>query len=59
VTTVPTLFRVGADGVVAEIVVGFDRERLSGLARRAAALAGKPPAELFRVEDPVPAIRPG
>ena len=47
VTTVPTLFRVGADGVIAETVVGFDRERFRALARRAAALAGKPPTELF------------
>lgn len=59
VTTVPTLFRVGADGQVAETIVGFDRERLSTLARRAAALAGTPPAELFRPDDSAPAIKPG
>lgn len=59
VTAVPTLFRVGADGVVAETVVGFDRERLRGLARRAAALAGKPPVELFLPHDAAPAIKPG
>ena len=59
VTTVPTLFRVGADGIVAETIVGFDRDRLGGLARRAATLAGKPPLELFRPEDNVPAVKPG
>ncbi len=59
VENVPTLFRVGADGVVAETLVGFDRERFRALARRAAALAGKPPAELFRPEDQAPAIKPG
>ena len=58
-TSVPTLFRVGADGVVAETVVGFDRERMRALARRAAALAGKPPVELFLPEDHAPAIKPG
>ena len=59
VTNVPTLFRVGADGTIAETVVGFDRERLRGLAARAAALAGKPPAELFTAADEVPAYKPG
>ena len=59
VTSVPTLFRVGSDGVVAETIVGFDRERLGALARRAADLAGKTPAELFRPEDNAPALRPG
>ena len=59
VTSVPTLFRVGADGVVAETIVGFDRDRYRGLARRAAALAGGPPVELFRPEEQVPAIKPG
>ncbi len=59
VTSVPTLFRVGADGVVAETVVGFDRERMRSLARRAAALAGKPPVELFLPDDHAPAIKPG
>jgi peroxiredoxin len=59
VTNVPTLFRVGADGVVAETLVGFDRERFGALARRAAVLAGRPPAELFRPEDQAPAIKPG
>jgi peroxiredoxin len=58
-TSVPTLFRVGADGVVAETIVGFDRERFRGLARRAATLAGKPPLDLFRPEDQAPAIKPG
>ena len=59
VTSVPTLFRVGGDGVIAETVVGFDRERFRGLARRAAALAGKPPTELFLPSDDAPPIKPG
>ena len=58
-TTVPTLFRVSPDGTIAETVEGFDRKALEGLARRAASLAGKPPAELFRPGDNVPAYKPG
>jgi len=59
VETVPTLFRVGRDGAVAETVVGFDRARMEGLARRAAELAGRPPMPLFRPGDNVPPIKPG
>jgi peroxiredoxin len=59
VTNVPTLFRVGADGVIVETVVGFDRERFRALARRAAALAGRPPEEIFLPGDDAPAIKPG
>jgi len=59
VTNVPTLFRVGGDGVIAETVVGFDRERFRGLALRAAALVGKPPTELFLPSDNAPPIKPG
>jgi peroxiredoxin len=59
VTNVPTLIRVGGDGVIAETVVGFDRERFRGLALRAAALAGKPPTELFLPSDNAPPIKPG
>lgn len=59
VTDVPTLFRVGPDGVLAETVVGFDRARMEGLAERAARLAGRAPAPLFRPEESVPALKPG
>lgn len=57
--TVPTLLRVGPDGVIAETVVGFDRARLEGLARRAAELAGRAPAPLFQATEKVPAFKPG
>ena len=59
VQSVPTLFRVGRDGAVAETVVGFDRARLEGLSRRAAELAGRPPVSLFRPDDDVPPVKPG
>src|SRR5262245_7252448 len=59
VETVPTLFRVDAGGRVVETVVGFDRARMEGLSRRAAELAGRPPAPLFRPDEKVPGIKPG
>jgi thiol-disulfide isomerase/thioredoxin len=59
VTNVPTLLRVGPDGVVAESVVGFDRARMEGLASRAAALAGRPASPLFAPHERVPALKAG
>ena len=59
VTNVPTLFRVGADGVIAETIVGFDRARMEGLAARAAAAAARPAPALFQASDHAPAFKPG
>ena len=59
VSTVPTFLRVASDGTVAETVIGFDRARLEAFAKRAADLAGRPPAPLFRPDEKVPAIKPG
>jgi len=59
VQTVPTLFRVGSDGTIAETVVGFDSARMEGFARRAAELSGRPAEPLFRPDDHVPPIKPG
>lgn len=59
VENVPTLFHVRTDGTVAETVVGFDRARLERLADRAAQLAGRDPAPLFRPDERVPPIKPG
>jgi peroxiredoxin len=59
VTTVPTLFRVGPTGTVEETIVGFDRARMEGLSRRAAALSGQPATPLFGADEHVPAIKPG
>jgi len=59
VSTVPTFFRVAADGTLAETADGFSRERLENLARRAATLAGKPYEKIFRPSDQAPATKPG
>ena len=58
-STVPTFLRVASDGTVTETLTGFDRARLESLARRAADLAGRPPAPLFGPDERVPPIKPG
>lgn len=59
VANVPTFFRVGPDGRIAETSVGFARDQMEGFARHAAALSGKPYEKLFRAGDPAPATKPG
>jgi thiol-disulfide isomerase/thioredoxin len=59
VDTVPTFFRVGSDGRLAESVVGFSRDRMESLARRAAEAAGRPYEKLFRPNDQVPSTKAG
>ena len=58
-TTVPTFFRVGADGTVEERFEGWDRERVRALARRGASLAGREAADVVGPGEEVPAIKPG
>ena len=58
-TTVPTFFRVGADGRIEESFEGWDRERMRGLARRGAELAGRAASDIVRPGEEVPAIKPG
>jgi len=59
VDTVPSFFRVTADGKLAETVIGFSRDRMEGLAKRAAAAAGKPYQKLFRPGEQVPSTKAG
>jgi len=58
-TNVPTFFLVGSNGRVRETVVGFQRPRLEGIARRAARLSGMPEVRLFRIGEQIPLIVPG
>ena len=51
VDTVPSFFRVTADGRLADTAVGFSRDKMEGFAQRAAAAAGKPYEKLFRPGD--------
>ena len=57
--TVPTFVRVGADGTVRGILVGFQKQRMQELGDEAAALAGKPAPEIFLPGEVVPLIKPG
>jgi peroxiredoxin len=59
VDTVPTFFRVTADGKLAEKAVGFSRDRMEGLAQRAAAAAGKPYEKLFHPGEQIPSTKAG
>jgi peroxiredoxin len=56
---VPTFVRVGADGTLRGVVVGFEKQKMQDFGAEAASLAGRPPAEVFRSSDKVPAMRPG
>jgi hypothetical protein len=58
-SSVPALARVGADGVLQELVLGFQRATMEGLAARAAQLSGRPAGRFFLPEENVPAVRPG
>jgi hypothetical protein len=58
-TNVPTLFHVGAGGRIRDTMVGFQRQRIEGLARRATKLAGRSSARIFRIGEHVPFLVPG
>ena len=58
-TNVPTFFLVGPGGRIRETIVGFQRPKLEALANRAAKLAGRRSARLFRIGENVPLIVPG
>jgi thiol-disulfide isomerase/thioredoxin len=57
--TVPTFVRVGADGTVRGVVLGFQKQKMEELGAEAAALAGKPAPAIFRPGEVVPLIKPG
>lgn len=57
--TVPTFLRVGADGRLHSVAVGFQKQRMQDFGAEAASLAGRPAAEIFRPSDIVPAMKPG
>lgn len=56
-TNVPSLFLIGADGVILETLVGWDRDRFNHLAARVAILAAKAPFDL--AGDEAPRFKPG
>ena len=58
-TTVPTFFLVGRDGVVRDSVIGFQRHKMEEFAALAADRAGRQGTALFLPGENVPAIKPG
>jgi peroxiredoxin len=59
ITNVPSIFLIGADGIVKVTSIGFDKPKLEAMASELAALAKRPPAALFRAGEVVPSFKPG
>jgi peroxiredoxin len=58
-TSVPTFFVVGRDGVIRDAVVGFQRHKMEEFAELAADRSGRQSAVLFSPGENVPAMKPG
>ena len=58
-TTVPTFLLVGADGIVRDAAMGFQRHKMEELARAASASAERPESVLFPPGDEAPVFKPG
>lgn len=58
-TNVPSIFLIGADGIVKVASIGFDKTNLETTATELAAVAKRPPAALFRAGEIVPNFKPG
>lgn len=59
IDVVPTFVLVDGNGVVDDAVVSWDRERVNGLSRRFATLAGTDPVIISEPSDGLPPFRPG
>ena len=58
-TNVPSVFLIGADGIVKVTSIGFDKEKLEAISAELAAVAKRPAAALFRTGEIVPSYKPG
>jgi peroxiredoxin len=58
-TNVPSVFLIGADGIVKVASIGFDKANLEAIADELAAVARRPSASLFRAGEIVPSFKPG
>ncbi len=58
-TNVPSIFIVEAGGLISLSDFGFSKATLDEVSRRMAKCAGRPPVQLFRPDDGLPATRPG
>jgi cytochrome c biogenesis protein CcmG/thiol:disulfide interchange protein DsbE len=58
-TSVPTIFLIETDGTVRISCMGFDKKDLESIARELAERQKIAPAALFRLDESVPAHKPG
>jgi peroxiredoxin len=58
-TNVPSIFLIGADGVVKIACIGFDKTKLEAISSELAEVGKRPPAALFRAGEVVPSFKPG
>jgi peroxiredoxin len=58
-TNVPSVFLIGADGIVKVTAIGFDKTNLEAIASELSAVAKRPSTPLFRAGEIVPSFKPG
>jgi peroxiredoxin len=58
-TNVPSIFLIGADGIVKVASIGFDKTNLEKISSELAAVTKRPSAALFRAGEVVPSFKPG
>jgi peroxiredoxin len=58
-TNVPSIFLIGADGIVKVNSIGFDKTNLENISSELAAITKRPAAALFRPGEVVPSFKPG
>jgi len=59
ITNVPSIFLIGADGIVKVTSLGFDKANLEKISSELAAITKRPSAPLFRPGEVVPTFKPG
>jgi peroxiredoxin len=59
IEVVPTVFLVGADGTILDVVESWDREGLNRVSERLATVAGKAFVPISDPSDGLPPFRPG
>ena len=58
-TNVPSVFLIGADGIVKVTSIGFDKTNLESMSSELAGMTKRPHAALFRTGEVVPSFKPG
>jgi peroxiredoxin len=58
-TNVPSVFLIGADGIVKVASIGFDKIKLEAISSTLAEITKRPSAALFRAGEVIPSFKPG